>query len=178
MRTRAKSLATGLYRRFEGISDRVLYAEHYVWGAGADGPHATQTGITYWPLARMRGAHRIPPRAIRAVIERLDSYAWFWPDPLDVDFSLDTLIQRRLMKPLSLLARRLDGKWERVLLHIVPESVLQRPRNRLSFWWYYGEPWCHRCNKTLFWDPAVEEVDSYRHGDGRVCAQCGWHMPN
>jgi hypothetical protein len=110
------------------------------------------------------------------IIER---WAWFEPDPVGMsEDELERLVQQRRMKPLW-LDLPTTGQHSAVMqVYIVPLRVLARPKNPYSSRWRVGEPWCHSCNTTFFWDKNVREVPSYPVGGngigrGTRCLLCG-----
>ena len=111
-------------------------------------------------------------------------WAWFQPDPVGMaENEIERLVQRREMKPLWVKLHTFDGWCEEIRVFVVPKRVLARPADPELPRGYCGEPWCHRCNETFFWDPNITEVPSYPVGlpgsfvQGVRCLKCGHTAP-
>ena len=116
--------------------------------------------------------------------EGVRSWTWFDPDPVGMEeCEIERLVQSRQMKPLQIEFHAYDGWGEEMRAFVVPKRVLARPVDPELPRGYCGEPWCHRCNSTFFWDPEVKEVDWYPVGlpgsfvQGVRCFRCGHTSP-
>ena len=179
----------GLLERLSGLFGRVLFVESEAWKGSRD---RFVGGMRYVELARKspvdalsdminaksrQWPHNLPDQFIRR-------WQWFEPDPVGMEeHELEALVQSRRMSPLWLELNREDGWGEEMRVYVVPRSVLARPVDPQRPRGYCGEPWCHRCNETLFWDPNVKEVPSYPVGlpgsfvQGIRCMNCGHTSP-
>lgn len=162
----------GLEKRMAGLRGRVLYFEQK--GSGC-------RSSTYLHFDRLwaRGSslffYSVDSSEPHPAIENVsNTVSWFNPDPSLPEEKLERLIQRRIMKPLEIF----DSHGCCATVYIVPQKALKRPENKYSRWWIYGEPWCHKCNPTFFWDPDTEPVAAVRNGCGLRCCECHMAMPN
>lgn len=161
-----------LHHRIQALGDRLLYIENRSLYDG--GPPISSVG--YLRLGDPEDLKSLLGKQGSADVE---GWSWFDPDPTGMDESeLERLVQYRHMRPLYIQLRVSATRREQITATIVPWRVLDRPCNKDSRWWYFGEPWCHRCNETVFWDPAIEAVPSVRDGRGFRCATCWRPMPS
>jgi hypothetical protein len=113
------------------------------------------------------------PEVLVADTHRQVQWHWFHPNPRSHDSARQyDLVQHRKMTPLTIVAETADGTWRETLIYLVPPEVLRRPPSDTSCS-SVGEPWCHRCNATFFWDPTTREVPTLRSSrDALRCTQC------
>jgi len=108
---------------------------------------------------------------------KFKTWTWFDPSPISLpEMDLEYLVQRRLMKPLTIESEALGAEQWRVEVFVVPESVLRRPVCPETGY-YYGEPWCKQCNETFFWSPNVKEEFHSPVYQGALCHGCLGRMP-
>lgn len=174
--------------RLSFLRGMTLYIERDCWRGGPGMPSGTIRSIAYRTirsveldshLRLMCGSDVLDGEKITAAfpVSEIVSCRWFCPGPEDVGDALEDYVQKRKMTPLDISTRRAGDDWARTRMYIIPPSVLKRPENTYSMAWFYGEPWCHKCNETFFWSKNVVEAPTYRSGRGLICGVCGYHMP-
>lgn len=154
------------------LGDRLLYVQTAtILDAGS--PVST---ISYRRLGHPEDVKDLLGKAENAEVQ---GWTWFDPDPIGMgETELESLVQYRHMRPLRIRLGFPENKREDITATLVPWRILDRPGKEDNRWACYGEPWCHRCNETFFWDPGVEEVPSVPNGRGLRCARCRHALPS
>lgn len=179
---------SGLMSRLRGLVGRVLFFESKFL------PSRRIVGMRYLKLdeqspgellsALVGIGSKLSLHGIRPE-DTICSWTWFEPDPVGMEEdAIERLVQSRRMNPLRVNILLCRAGWgEEMRAFVVPKRVLARPAAPDRPRGYLGEPWCHRCNETFFWDPNVEEAPWCPVGapgsfvQGVRCLKCGLTSP-
>lgn len=161
------------------LDGRILYTDAFPRWVGVGSPDKKWRGAGFSSYREIDGAD--PGAFLGDILPKADfkmeKWTWFDPNPIDLqEDKIETLVQRRLMKPLMLQGEPSGTEQWFIQVYVVPESVLHRPPSP-DTGYYYGEPWCKQCNDTFFWSPDVKEKSWTPCYQSAMCCECYSRMP-